>query len=601
MRVIAITWFIGIGASLGFAKWNDDPALSTPVCTEAHNQGAPQTVSDGAGGAYIVWNDRRTADGEPGPYSFSGIFVQHLNAVGVAQWATNGIPCTQELVPQLQFKLLASASGGVFVLHTVQRAGRFALCVQRIEANGSKPWGEIGKDVTSSFRLFGTLAMVPDASGGVIVTWSEQREQLNLWDIFAQRLNASGVAQWPTGGAAVCSAEDDQVEERATSDGAGGMIAAWLDFRGTTPAVFAQRIGPGGTAVWQVNGIRLLPEGVRAGDFQLLGDDAGGAFCTLDVIAPAAPSDYDVVGQRLSPSGQFLWGDAGTTLSIAAGSQAVGSTPLVPDEAGGFFAGWLEQPGALGRLSVQRVSGAGALLWGDAGTLIYDGAGEIDSFRLVPDSKGGVIAGWTQVVRSDSDINVDVFAQRVAANGHVEWKPNGLTVSTSPADQYVSSLAGDGHGGAIFAWEDYRTPDFQSDIYAEHIAPGGRKQPNLVGVPYSRPGRPTVYRSCSNKSQSPCELRGTLLVSNTGEAKAQQSTATLYLSTDSTMDPSDTALATAKVKPIKPGGSRKQGFKVALPADASIDGKHVLVVLDAGQTVIEESESDNVVDLGTIP
>jgi hypothetical protein len=82
-------------------------------------------------------------------------------------------------------------------------------------------------------------------SGGAIVTWQDDRTA--SLDIYAQRISATGTAQWTADGVALCTATGAQESARIVSDGVGGAIATWADFRsGTSYDVYAQRVTPFG-------------------------------------------------------------------------------------------------------------------------------------------------------------------------------------------------------------------------------------------------------------------------------------------------------------------------------------------------------------------
>ena len=52
-------------------------------------------------------------------------------------------------------------------------------------------------------------AVVSDGSGGTIITWEDKRSGAN-YDIYAQRVDSSGIPQWTANGIAVCTAFDHQ-------------------------------------------------------------------------------------------------------------------------------------------------------------------------------------------------------------------------------------------------------------------------------------------------------------------------------------------------------------------------------------------------------
>src|SRR5512140_2540979 len=94
IRTMAPRRWIGLAAALAciavtpspaVASWPTDPTVNLPVCTEDFDQEFPAILPDGAGGAFIVWQDFRN----DANYQ---IFAQRVSADGVAQWNPNGIP-----------------------------------------------------------------------------------------------------------------------------------------------------------------------------------------------------------------------------------------------------------------------------------------------------------------------------------------------------------------------------------------------------------------------------------------------------------------------------------------------------------------------------
>ena len=58
-------------------------------------------------------------------------------------------------------------------------------------------------------RMFPTI--ISDGSGGAIIAWMDSRSGAHC-DIYAQRINASGVVQWTADGVAISTAAGAQIE-----------------------------------------------------------------------------------------------------------------------------------------------------------------------------------------------------------------------------------------------------------------------------------------------------------------------------------------------------------------------------------------------------
>jgi len=93
--------------------------------------------------------------------------------------------------------------------------------------------------------------LASDGSGGTIITWQDYRRGSSA-DIYAQRPNAAGVPQWATDGVAICTATMTECRCVSSSDGSGGAIIAWQDYRsGTNYDIYAQRVNSSGVVQWR--------------------------------------------------------------------------------------------------------------------------------------------------------------------------------------------------------------------------------------------------------------------------------------------------------------------------------------------------------------
>ncbi|MDI6808208.1 MAG: hypothetical protein QME66_04385 [Candidatus Eisenbacteria bacterium] len=64
--------------------------------------------------------------------------------------------------------------------------------------------------------------IIGDGAGGAIITWYDNRS--GSYDIYAQRINASGIVQWTANGVVICTAATYQFNPTIASDGSGGAI-----------------------------------------------------------------------------------------------------------------------------------------------------------------------------------------------------------------------------------------------------------------------------------------------------------------------------------------------------------------------------------------
>jgi len=84
--------------------------------------------------------------------------------------------------------------------------------------------------------------LVSDGWGGAIITWTDLRSPSTMWDIYAQRLDATGEPVWTIQGEPVSSALSTQAWPQIVEDGDGGAIIVWEDSRVDDSSVFPHRV-----------------------------------------------------------------------------------------------------------------------------------------------------------------------------------------------------------------------------------------------------------------------------------------------------------------------------------------------------------------------
>ena len=222
----------------GAIRWFPD---AMPVCTAANFQSNPMVIPDGAGGAIVAWADPRGAT--------TDIYVQKLSVIGFIQWAANGVVICTGQSGAILGGMVSDGAGGAIITWHDGRDFFNGVFAQRISSNGTVMWTANGVTVCSIAENQQDPAIVADGSGGTIIAWEDRRN--GGYDIFGQRLNSSGAAQWTTNGVALCDAGQDQINARIVEDGSGGAVIAWWDRRNTIDLdIFAQRVDASGAVQW---------------------------------------------------------------------------------------------------------------------------------------------------------------------------------------------------------------------------------------------------------------------------------------------------------------------------------------------------------------
>jgi hypothetical protein len=457
-----------IGANYDLFARRFDPSgtplgPAQPVCVAPELQFGMVMRPDGAGGAYCLWDDLRDVH--------EALYLQRLDASGHALWTTNGVlvKSTPDYLETLD--MVSDGAGGVIIpFRQLQEVpnGNFDLWVQRFGPDGARRWGDAGFALS---QFGGDVPWfpvgVPDGQGGAIFAWEDWYPGDRM---FAQRVDSTGTSRWTLGGRLIESTHQQLTLPAIASDGAGGAIVAWEDNRGgvDAPDLYAQRLDPSGAAQWTAAGAPVASGPGHQTQPQLLADDAGGVFITWSDDL----TDLNLYAQRLAADGTAVWTGGPRRIVTQPGVQD--RATIAPDGAGGFFTVWEDARAGAGDLDVyaQRMSSAGNALWNADGNLACLAPGRQMNPAIAPDGSGGVFAAWVDARDHRTDA---LYLQHLAANGDTLF-PNGITsVVVSLVTATVGSggveLLWQVKDGAIFDLER-RTPASAWTAVAETRADG---------------------------------------------------------------------------------------------------------------------------------
>lgn len=431
--------------SLGAVQWQGYAGL--PICAGGGYQLFPAIVSDGSGGAIIAFSEHRTG--------FMKAYAQRVDGSGVLQWASGGVALCTADEDQYDPEICSDGTGGAII------AWGYDLYAQRVDASGVVQWAAEGVAVCAGWGGQYEHHIASDGAGGAIIPFIDSRSDI-FGDVFAQRVDASGVVQWTPNGIAICTAVDYQIAPRVIPDGAGGAIITWQDHRGSYYDIYAQRVDAAGAVQWSVDGIPICTAGGSQWYPQIIPDDAGGAIITWE---DPRSGNYDVYAQRVNASGIAQWTTDGIAICTAAGSQE--NPQIASDGIGGAFIAWRDNRSGNYDIYAQRIDASGAVQWIADGLPIRTLENNRYSPRIISDGNGGALITWSEYLIKDSDEDYDIYIQRIYPSGVLHWVPGGVPVCTREGFQLSQCLCSDGAGGAIVAWEDQRSDT--TFIYADRI------------------------------------------------------------------------------------------------------------------------------------
>jgi hypothetical protein len=247
------------------------------------------------------------------------------------------------------------------------------ISVQKVDVSGQVAWPDEGLRLTSTdnpglVRSKLDHMIIGDGEGGAVAVWvqgvlSEDGRKIIGHDLYAHHISSEGDVLWGENGVFIAQVAH---EPRIVGDASGGMGVFWGDLQN----VYVQRLDAAGNTVWPDAGINIAQAGERSNVIYYYAENDGkGGFA---IVWNHAKGDKKFLySQRVDADGDKLWGDNGIKVSSVSPYWGGYSTParISPDVNGGFFITWAAGEHIKDKTSsyIQRINGAGEILWGEKG------------------------------------------------------------------------------------------------------------------------------------------------------------------------------------------------------------------------------------------
>lgn len=340
---------------LGTALWTIN---GVAVCTLTSSQTLPAIASGAAGSAVVAWLDARNANQD--------VFAQRLNdPSGAGAWTANGVAVCNAANSQSDLRVVPDGAGA-FAAWTDERAGAavYDVFLQRIAAaDGSSLWAANGVGVSPSTSGTRRRPALVNSGTGVLVAWEDQRA--GNADIYSQRFDLNGAALWPAGGVAMATASNAQEFPIGLADGSGGAFVAWRDTRISDSATTgrAGHVDASGSLLWGLNGIATKSTTTPTTLRSLASDGSGGLLVGFEgaaaadafaqrVMANSNLADYDAVISSVKD----VYADEGGQVRITLGAAIGDYAPSSPYVTG--YTVWHQIPPGAG--PAPSIAGAGS-------------------------------------------------------------------------------------------------------------------------------------------------------------------------------------------------------------------------------------------------
>lgn len=282
-------------------------------------------------------------------------------------------------------------------------------------------------------------------------------KRLILFAILILTLSTSISAQWtsdPTVNTMIVDTTGEQDLPKSVSCPDGSTYISWFDSRGGSYAVYMQRLNADGVKLWGSQGLLISnnPQSTSLVDYSLTCDAANNAIVAFTDMRSG---DLDVFAYKISPSGEFLWGANGVTLSSGTGYEANPTVASTTD--GNVVVAWIYAVNPY-KIYLQKIDPSGNKLWG-ATAISYGSLTEgYNNPIVVPSDNGSVIVSHKVTTGNFPAQTVKLAAQKFNSAGAPQWGTGGVWVQNLGKVMAFTAqfAASDGANGVVIAWHDDR-------------------------------------------------------------------------------------------------------------------------------------------------
>ena len=301
LALAAVLW--GLLTNTARAQYINDPYNGmTAVTNETGSDSYPQIAHLGSGYTLVIWV---RPDGDDPRIKYQILNQQGQNLLG----ATGAYMFDGNWQYGFERRLIPDGAGGAICVVSDARSGYRDIYGQRFDALGNRLWGPTGLPlvVWPGAQDISLKDANSDPLGNFFVSWSIVEAGGNV-DAYAQKFDLNANCLWGDYGVPVSTAPGSQVWAQIVPDASGGALVLWEDNRGSpyNYYLYVQHLNPNGLPLLETNGVELLyntsPLGT-GGLYEGVPDGRGGGVWVY--TTPGATNHLNVI--RVNGRGQLFW------------------------------------------------------------------------------------------------------------------------------------------------------------------------------------------------------------------------------------------------------------------------------------------------------
>jgi hypothetical protein len=435
------------------------------ACEAAGDQTDPVIDTDGAGGAVIAWVDMRNGNKDvyANRVGLSGGFHS-----GWHEADGNGKRITFSPSDELNPAIVHDGANGAYIAWNLAfSASDLDVYLQHVLSSGSLASGFAagGLGVATPTGHQQRISLATDAGGYALLAWEDERPTNPRHIIYAQRVSPTAVIQWAAQGMAVSNGVNDDDWPAIAPAPLGGSVIVWSQVKLPSDGrydLYAQRFNTAGAAQWSASNVRVTDYPGSDGSARVSADLTRGLWITWhnlqandDEFLAVTLLQWDgTIAPGFGSGHQLVYGNILIQRFALANAGSAGAVVSWADHRSGLFHRYLQQV-SLGGLDAFQNSG-----W----PLVEQPDGQYEG-TVVSDGGIGAIAVWEDG-RGSTDA---IYAYRVAGPGNLiaSYVPSGWSSPIVPRDAgdanlgstVVSSTLPGNAAGTWLNWNLQQTDD----------------------------------------------------------------------------------------------------------------------------------------------
>ena len=376
-------------------------------------------------------------------------------------WQNNGIPIRQGVHIEWQRTVCPGESGSMIFVWSDTRYGSRNVFAQKVDSSGVLLWGSQGSAVTNLPGRQEDPVAITDGDGGAFIAWVDYRFD-DEGDIFIQHIDNQGNRMMDDNGEALARVDGRHLTINMCTDSLGGVFVAWQDKRNfLDDDIFGTHVSSNYEIIAPSSGVSIIQMNGNQGAKSL--EYAGNNQATIIWSDTRSGSGNDIYCQKINMNMEKIFSDGGLEVSTTSDLETTPRTTFMKNDTS--FVIW--QSGTESTDIYYNLLTSDGLVFSEPLQLCSFNSSKANP-RIKRNQLGEVFIQWIDY-RNDPTAG-NHYYQRVSHGGNISWDQNGIQLDASGDDHHARFSPG-GNRELFVYWERGTFPNV--DIMYQGIQSDG--------------------------------------------------------------------------------------------------------------------------------